>query len=299
MKAEFVQEEGNPTGHGNPDEWEKYIVDQNWEKFTDENHETWHLLFDRQSEIVKGRACDAYFAGLKELGIDNSGVPKFSDVNAALKAKTGFEVVPVAGLIPDLPFFKMLSMRKFPAGNFIRAKDSLDYIQEPDIFHDVFGHVPLLSDPVFADYVEAFGRGGLRAHEFGTITNLARLYWYTVEFGLMETAEGLRIYGAGILSSPGETVFSLEDDSPNRVRFDLKRVMQSTYRVDDYQQIYFAIESFEKLFALAKQDFAPIYEEIKAEDTTYGLTEIAPGDDVITEGTQDYANSKAPPDEVF
>lgn len=292
MKAKFVQDMGNPTGHGNPDDWEQYVVDQNWSEYSAENHEVWGTLYERQSEIIKGRACDEYFKGVKDLGIDKDQIPKFDEINAVLKEKTGWEVVPVAGLIPDLPFFKMLSMRKFPAGNFIRAKAQIDYIEEPDLFHDVFGHVPLLSDPVFADYVEAFGKGGLRAHEFGTITNLSRLYWYTVEFGLVNTDEGMRIYGAGILSSPGETVFALEDPSPNRIKFDLKRVMQSNYRVDDYQQLYFVVDSIKQLFDETYADFETLYEELKADDREYGLTDIADNDDVITRGTQEYAQSK-------
>ncbi len=292
MKAEFVKEEGNPTGNGDPDTWADYIVEQDYDGYSDENHETWKLLFDRQSEIVKNRACDEFFKGQESLGIDNSGIPNFDKVNEKLSASTGFEILPVAGLIPNLPFFKMLSMRKFPAGNFIRKKEQLDYIEEPDVFHDVFGHVPMLSDPVFADYVEKFGHGGLRANGFNMIDQLARLYWYTVEFGLMKTAEGLRIYGAGILSSPGETVFSLENPSPNRIGFDLKRVMQTNYRVDDYQQTYFVIESFAKLFALATQDFAPFYEEMKADPKLYSLTDMLDSDKVLTHGTQDYAKSR-------
>jgi phenylalanine-4-hydroxylase len=292
MKAEVIQELGNPTGHGNPDDWPKYIVDQNWNKYTAEEHETWKILYDRQKKLMPDRACNEFLEGLEALSIDNSQIPNYCDVNEILKERTGWEVVGVAGLIPDLPFFKLLSERKFPTGNFIRARNQLDYIQEPDIFHDVFGHVPLLSNPVFADYMEAFGHGGLRAHKYGTITNLSRLYWFTVEFGLINTVEGLRIYGAGILSSPGETVFCLEDPSPNRIGFDLKRVMQTQYRVDDYQQTYFVIDSIEQLFEETYADFAPLYEELKQDTTTYGLEEIASGDRVITKGTQDYARKK-------
>ena len=292
MKAEFVQETGNPTGHGHPDDWEKYVADQGWDNYTDEEHETWNILFDRQSKITLRRACDEFFEGQKRLKIAANGIPDFREVNKTLKALTGWEVVAVEGLIPDLPFFKLLSERKFPAGNFIRKRSSLDYIQEPDVFHDVFGHVPLLANPTIADYMETFGHGGLRAHEFGTITNLARLYWFTVEFGLMQTPKGLRIYGAGILSSPGETVFSLEDASPNRIGFDIKRIMQTQYRVDDYQQTYFVIDSLQHLLDQTTVDFASIYAALKKEDQTYALDAIAPGDRVITKGTQAYARAK-------
>ncbi len=292
MKAEHVQESGNPTGQGHPDDWPKYVVDQGWSAYSPENHETWKILYSRQREIIKGRACDEYFEGVAALDMDATQIPDFNVLNEKLKPLTGWEIVAVEGLIPDLPFFKLLSERKFPAGNFIRSKAQLDYIQEPDVFHDVFGHVPLLANPVFGDYVQAFGEGGLRAHSLGVTTNLSRLYWYTVEFGLMETPKGLRIYGAGILSSPGETVFALEDPSPNRIRFDLKRIMRTNYRVDDYQQVYFAINSFKQLFEETYADFGPVYEQLKADSIEYGLTDIAPGDDLITKGTQAYAKAR-------
>jgi len=292
MKAEFIQELGNPTGMGNPEDWPKYIVDQGWDNYTAENHETWKTLYERQSEIIQGRACDEYFRGVEALKLDEDQIPAFEKINERLKPMTGWEVVAVEGLIPDLPFYKLLANRKFPSGNFIRKQSQLDYIEEPDVFHDVFGHVPLLSDPVFADYVQAFGEGGLRALKHGTTANLSRLYWYTVEFGLMETAAGLRIYGAGILSSPGETVFSLESDSPNRIRFDLRRIMQTKYRVDDYQQVYFVINSMQQLFDETYADFGPIYDELNESQDEYDLTTILPTDNVITEGTQEYAKKR-------
>lgn len=293
MKAEMTQDIGNPTGHGESDEYSQYIVDQGYAGYSQEEHGTWTILFDRQSEIVKNRACKEFFEGQETLGIDNSGIPDFRDVNKKLAKTTGWEIMPVAGIIPDLPFFKMLSDRKFPAGNFIRGRNSLDYIQEPDVFHDVFGHVPLLSHPVFADYLQEFGKGGAKAHKHGLIPALARLYWYTVEFGLIEAPEGLRIYGAGILSSPGETVFSLEDPSPNRIRFDMRRIMRTEYRVDDYQQSYFAIRSFEQLFKDTYEDFTPIYEEMKKDAAKYTLTDVLANDSVITKGTQAYAKRRA------
>ena len=284
---------GNPTGYGNPDNYMTYIVDQGWDKYTTEEHDVWRTLYNRQREIVKGRACREYLEGLDALGIDDSQIPNFEETSKILKQKTGWEVVAVEGLIPDLPFFKMLSERKFPAGNFIRKREQMDYIEEPDVFHDFFGHVPLLANPIFADYMEAYGKGGIRALEFDTVPNLSRLYWYTVEFGLINTTEGVRIYGAGILSSPGETVFSLEDDSPNRVGFDLKRVMQTNYRVDDYQQTYFVVDSFEDLFKETYADFAPIYEDLKADKGEYNPEDIADTDKIYNKGTQAYANAKA------
>ena len=174
-----------------------------------------------------------------------------------LTKATGWQVVAVPGLIPDREFYQLLSERKFPAGNFIRRADQLDYLEEPDVFHDVFGHVPLLMDPVFADYVQAYGAGGLRREREGRVHFMARLYWYTVEFGLLNTPEGLRICGAGIVSSKTESVFSLESPSPNRIGFDLARVMQTHYRIDDFQETYFVVDSFDQLFDLATTDFTP------------------------------------------
>lgn len=293
MKAEFVQETGNPTGHGHPDDWAKYVVDQGWGRYTAEEHETWASLFERQNKLMPGRACQEFLEGQKSLDMPMDRIPDFKELNKRLKPLTGWEVVAVEGLIPDLPFFKLLSERKFPAGNFIRKAYQLDYIEEPDVFHDVFGHVPLLADPIFGKYLEAFGHGGLRAHEYGTITNLARLYWFTVEFGLINTPEGLRIYGAGILSSPGETVFSLESDSPNRIHFDLMRIMQTQYRVDDFQQTYFVIDSFKQLFEETYADFAPHYDRLKKVPRVFGLDEADGADRVLTKGTQEYERGRA------
>jgi len=196
----------------------------------------------------------------------------------------------VPGLVPDEVFFDHLANRRFPAGNFIRKPDQLDYLQEPDVFHDVFGHVPMLTDPVFADYMAAYGKGGQRAMGRGQLHNLARLYWYTVEFGLMNTAEGMRIYGAGIVSSRAESVFALEDPSPNRLGFDLERVMRTLYRIDDFQQAYFVIDSLQSLLDATQQDFGPLYERLKgAEDIP--VEAILPGDRVLSRGTQAYAGA--------
>ena len=196
------------------------------------------------------------------------------------------------GLVPDDVFFHHLANRRFVAGRFIRRPDQLDYLQEPDIFHDVFGHVPMLAHPVFADFIQAYGEGGLRSLSFGALAKLARLYWYTVEFGLLRTAEGLRLYGAGIVSSRGESLFALDDASPNRIGFALERVMRTPYRIDDYQQTYFVIDSFEQLLAQAQgTDFAPLYARL-ADAPDLAITDILPGDDVITRGTQAYAAAR-------
>ncbi|MDB5491226.1 MAG: phhA [Micavibrio sp.] len=284
--SEYVS--GNPMGHGDTGDYTQYIIDQGWKNYTAEDHGTWKILYNKQKEILKGRACDEFMDNLDRLKISDAQIPDFKELSKTLKSLTGWEVVAVPGLIPDLPFFQLLSERKFPAGNFIRRRDQLDYIEEPDVFHDLFGHVPLLADPTFADYLEAYGKGGMRAHEHGTIKNLARLYWYTVEFGLMNTPKGVRIYGAGILSSGGESVFALEDQSPNRIKFDLKRVMQTAYRVDDYQPTYFIIDSFKQLFEETYQDFSGLYKELKAAPKEFGADQVLADDHLINEGTQSY-----------
>ena len=220
-------------------------------------------------------------------------MPDFERVSRRLGALTGWSVVAVPGLIPDAVFFDHLAHRRFPAGNFIRKPHELDYLQEPDVFHDVFGHVPMLTDPVFADYMEAYGRGGARALSLGRLHNLARLYWYTVEFGLMQSREGLRIYGAGIVSSRAESAFSLEDGSPNRIAFDLERVMRTPYRIDDFQQVYFVIPSLDELLEVTQRDFGELYQRLQgAPDIP--IAAVEPGDRVVTRGDQAYAQARAP-----
>ena len=267
---------------------EDWTIPQAWEDYTDVEHQTWVTLYERQMKILPGRAADVFLKGLDALDLHGSGIPDFREMNAKLQALTGWTVVCVPGLVPDEVFFDHLANRRFPSGQFIRKPDQLDYLQEPDIFHDVFGHVPMLTDPTFADYMEAYGKGGQRAASLGMLPNLARLYWYTVEFGLMETPEGLRIYGAGIVSSSTESKFSLEDPSPNRLGFDLERVMRTLYRIDDFQQVYFVIPSIEQLREVTLQDFGPVYEALKgAEDLP--IDAILPSDKVFTRGTQAYA----------
>jgi phenylalanine-4-hydroxylase len=267
-----------------------WTIPQEWEKYTAVEHETWVTLYERQMKILPGRACDEFMRGLDALDLHGGGIPDFARINEALGKLTGWKVVAVPGLVPDEVFFDHLANRRFPAGQFIRKPDQLDYIQEPDVFHDVFGHVPMLADPTFGDYMEAYGKGGQRAASLGRLQNLARLYWYTVEFGLMQTAKGLRIYGAGIVSSKTESVFSLEDPSPNRLGFDLERVMRTLYRIDDFQQVYFVIPSLEQLLAETTKDFGAIYDRL-ADLPDLPIDTILPEDQVFTRGTQGYANS--------
>ena len=270
-----------------------WTIPQDWDAYTIDDHATWDLLFERQVGLLPGRASDAYLRGLSALRLSEGGIPNFEELSDRLMKLTGWQVVAVPGLVPDAVFFDHLANRRFVAGNFIRRRDQLDYLQEPDVFHDVFGHVPMLADPVFADYLAAYGRGGNRALELGALKQLARLYWYTVEFGLIAEPQGLRIYGSGIVSSFAETRFALDDPSPNRIGFDMKRVMQTDYRIDDFQQSYFVISSFDDLLRqTVETDFAPLYAEIvRLPDIP--VAEILPGDEVITRGTQEYARAKA------
>jgi phenylalanine-4-hydroxylase len=269
-----------------------WTIPQNWSAYTAEDHATWDTLFARQSKLLPGRASNAWLRGLDVLKLSKPGIPDFEELSERLTKLTGWSVVAVPGLVPDDVFFDHMANRRFVAGNFIRRPDQLDYLQEPDVFHDVFGHVPMLADPVFADYLAAYGRGGQRALGLDALKYLGRLYWYTVEFGLIAEPEGLRIYGSGIVSSYAETRFALDDPSPNRIALDLARVMRTEYRIDDFQQNYFVIPSFDELLRLTVEtDFAPLYEELKALPDI-PVAQIEPGDVVLTKGTQDYANAK-------
>lgn len=265
-----------------------WTIDQGWAGYSDAEHRVWITLYERQSALLPGRACDPFLRGLEALDLHRSGIPDFRRINEELNRLTGWTVVAAPGLVPDEVFFDHLANRRFPAGHFIRRPDQLDYLQEPDIFHDVFGHVPMLTDPVFADYMQAYGRGGQRALDLGQLHHLARLYWYSVEFGLLSTPQGLRIYGAGIVSSLAESIFALEDPSPNRLGFDLERIMRTPYRIDDFQQVYFVTHSLQALLDATLQDFAPIYARLaKADDIA--IDAVLPTDKVFTRGSQAYA----------
>lgn len=240
-----------------------HVIDQGFDAYTDSDHAVWRTLFERQSKLLPGRAAPEFVEGLKALGVAADGIPDFEALSDILEAATGWRIVAVAGLVPDDVFFRHLTNRRFPVTNWIRKPEQLDYLQEPDVFHDCFGHVPMLFNPVFADYMAAYGRGGMKALNLGALKLLARLYWYTVEFGLIRTDAGLRIYGAGIVSSRGETTFSLEDETPNRLAFDLLRIMRTDYIIDHYQQTYFVIDSYDQLFDATRPDFTPYYAQLK------------------------------------
>ncbi|MEK6636560.1 MAG: phenylalanine 4-monooxygenase [Pseudomonadota bacterium] len=269
-----------------------WTIPQNWEHFTQAEHDMWDRLFARQSAMLAGRAASAFLKGIDVLKLTKPGIPDYAELNERLMAATGWQVVAVPGLVPDDVFFDHLANRRFVACNFIRRPDQLDYLQEPDVFHDVFGHVPMLADPVFADYMQAYGRGGLRSLGYGALNKLARLYWYTVEFGLIQETDGLRIYGAGIVSSYGESIFALDDPSPNRIGFDLTRVMRTEYRIDDYQQNYFVIPDLEHLLKVTVEtDFGPLYGALERLPDI-AIAKIVDGDDVITLGTQARAQTQ-------
>jgi phenylalanine-4-hydroxylase len=265
---------------GRPD----WSIDQDWAGYKPEEHGTWRTLFARQARLLRDRAAPEFLDGVARLGVAADAIPDFRRLNDVLGKATGFRIVAVPGLVPDDVFFEHLAHRRFPSTCFIRTPEQLDYIEEPDVFHDIFGHVPLLVNPVFADYMQAYGKGGLKALKQGALEKLSRLYWYTVEFGLITTPAGLRIYGSGIVSSKGESEYCLDHPGPNRLGFDLLRIMRTRYRIDAFQETYFVIDGFDQLFKATRPDFTPYYEELEA------LPELAAGavlstDRVIHRGT--------------
>ena len=291
MQFQDVAKLGLAAGDAGRPERADWTIDQGWERYSAEEHGVWKTLFERQTKLLPGRACNSFVRGMSELPIGADRIPDFRRLSDVLMKRTGWQVVAVPGLVPDEVFFEHLANRRFPAGHFIRKPHELDYLEEPDVFHDVFGHVPLLMHPVIADYIQAYGVGGLRAQRLGVLDKLSRVYWYTIEFGLVLQDDGLRIYGAGIASSATETVFALDDPSPNRLRFDLERVMRTRYRIDDFQETYFVIADLDELLELARIDFGPIYQRVQ------GQPEFEPGtvletDRIVTRGAGRYHQAK-------
>lgn len=253
-----------------------YVVQQDWDAYTPDEHALWRRLYQRQARLLPGRAADVYIESLARLDAEG-GIPRFDRVSETLHAATGWRLVAVPGLVPEQTFFEHLAARRFPVTVWLRKPEEFDYIVEPDIFHDFFGHVPLLFNPVFADHLQEYGKGGLKAMPLGGLQYLARLYWYTIEFGLMETAQGLRAYGAGILSSGGEIEYCLTSPKPRRIAFDAERVMRTLYRIDDYQDTYFVIRDFEQLFTETAPDFTPIYARL-SQQAPYPADTLLPGE---------------------
>lgn len=267
--------------HMRPD----FTVDQQWDHYTPEDHATWRELYQRQLKLMPGRACSEFIDGLQQLDM-SGGVPRFDQLSEILMQRTGWQVVAVPGAVPGPIFFEHLANRRFPATDWIRTREQMAYLKEPDVFHDIFGHVPLLINPIFADYMQAYGQGGLKAKALKGITNLGRLYWYTVEFGLIRSKRDnneLRIYGAGILSSSEETVYSLTSPKPQRVAFDLKRMMRTDFHITDLQELYFVIDDFEQLFDATRPDFTPYYEELRGQPSHQPTDKVA-GDRLIAIG---------------
>ena len=262
------------------------VVEQPWASYTATDHEVWATLFERQQTLLVGRASDEFLRQQRLMGMSPDQIPKFDELNPLLRKATGWELICVEGLLPELTFFEHLANRRFPVTWWIRKPEQLDYLAEPDLFHDLFGHVPLLMNPVFADYMAAYGRGGVKAHAIGpeALVNLTRLYWYTVEFGLIRQDDGLRIYGSGIVSSKGESIHCLDSAAPNRIGFDLERIMRTRYRIDTFQKTYFVIDSYEQLMDATGPDFTPIYARLaQLEDFPAGS--VQPGDAVFNRGT--------------
>ena len=264
-----------------------WTIPQCWADYTAGEHAVWNVLYERQTALLRGRACNEFVAGMQALPIAPDRIPDFELLSDVLMGATGWQIVAVPGLVPDEVFFEHLAHRRFPSGQFIRRADQLDYLEEPDVFHDVFGHAPMLMNPVIADFIQAYGEGGLRAQRLGTLPLLARVYWYTVEFGLVRQSDGLRIYGSGIASSRTESVFSLDDDSPHRIGFDLERVLRTNYRIDDFQECYFVLDRLDDLLELAHIDFAPVYERVQRRDEIEPA-QLLPEDQIITRGSGRY-----------
>jgi phenylalanine-4-hydroxylase len=263
------------------------IVTQPWDSYSSDDHATWGTLYRRQRELLIGRACQEFLDAQDAMGMDATQIPRFDQLNTILQAATGWTLIGVEGLLPELDFFEHLANRRFPVTWWIRRPEQIDYIAEPDLFHDLFGHVPLLMEPRFADYMQAYGAGGVRAaQQFGeqALQNLTRLYWYTVEFGLINTADGLRIYGAGIVSSAGESLYCLESPAPNRIGFDLQRIMCTRYRIDTFQKTYFVIDSFDQLMAATATDFAPLYAQL-GDAAAIAAGDVLPADHVFQRGS--------------
>jgi phenylalanine-4-hydroxylase len=246
-----------------------YTVDQDWDAYAPAEHELWRRLYSRQAALVPQYACDEFRATLATLDY-GTGIPRFDAINGKLYPKTHWQLVAVPGLVPDLVFFDHLAHRRFPVTVWLRDPAEFDYIVEPDIFHDFFGHVPMLFNPVFADYMQAYGQGGIN--------------WYTVEFGLLETRQGLRTYGAGILSSGGEIRYCVASPEPNRIGFDLLRVMRTRYKIDTFQETYFVVRGFDELFEATEPDFAPYYRELAGREA-YAPSTVLPADRVYHRGT--------------
>lgn len=230
--------------------------------YPEAEHQVWNTLISRQLKLIEGRACQEYLDGIEQLGLPSERIPQLGEINQVLAATTGWSVARVPALIPFQTFFELLANKQFPVATFIRTVDELDYLQEPDIFHEIFGHCPLLTNPWFAEFTHTYGKLGLKASKEERVY-LARLYWLTIEFGLVETSQGRRIYGGGILSSPKETLYALSD-TPQHLAFNPVEAMRTPYRIDILQPLYFVLPQLKQLFELAHQDIMAMVQQAMA-----------------------------------
>jgi phenylalanine-4-hydroxylase len=239
-----------------------FFTEQHHEAYSTEDHAIWQLLYERQMDILANRASSDFLAGLQQTGMTPEGVPFYAEITERLLAKTGWQLHPVVGIVPNDLFFKLLSEKKFPVTTWIRTRQQLEYLEEPDLFHDVFGHVPLLVDIKYCAFLEALGHLALKYIDNTLVIELlARLYWYTIEFGLQQTPDGIRIYGAGILSSPGESVYSLSQE-PTKAFFNVQEIFHTPYIKEKFQSQYFIIKSLEQLYAQTPTLEALLHEEL-------------------------------------
>jgi phenylalanine-4-hydroxylase len=239
-----------------------FSVEQDWSAYSEAEHALFRRLYERQSRLVPRYACPEWIEAIAGLDAGRA-IPRFDVISRKLKSKTGWEIVAVPGLIPDEAFFAHLAGRRFPVTVWLRKPEEFDYIVEPDVFHDFFGHVPLLFDAVYADHLHEYGKGGLKAMRLDAVKMLARLYWYTIEFGLITTPAGIRAYGAGLISSGGELAYCVTDPAPKRLPFDVEKILRTDYQIDKYQTTYFVIDSFDQLMRETAPDFTPLYARLK------------------------------------
>jgi phenylalanine-4-hydroxylase len=272
-----------------------WTIDQGWHLYTEEDHNTWRILFERMSFLKTGRTCDLFERGLLELPLDSNHIPDFKVLSERLMPRTGWQIVAVPGLVPDEVFFEHLANRRFPSGCTIRKLDGLDYQEYPDVFHDVFGHVPLLMYPVVADFIQACGAAALQAHKLGQsdlLERISRLYWYTIEVGLVRQDGEIRSFGAAIASSEKEILFSLQSDSPNRLGFDMSRIMRTKYWIYDLQQSYFVLDHLDQLTELSRNN---LFAEtavglLDTHDISVGV--VTASDQVLHRGKGSYHQNK-------
>ena len=238
---------------------------QEYDKYVAEDHEVWSILYSRMMEILPRYSSQAYLEGIQDVGLAGDRIPNFDECNAKLSVKTGWNIYVVPGLIDNKPFFEHLSNREFPSSTWLRKKSQLEYLEEPDMFHDIFGHVPLLANLHFANFLSELAGIALENIENDwAVEILSRLYWYTVEFGLIKEGDGLKVYGAGILSSSGETQYSIDSDIPVRMPYDVKKIFQTPYIKDKFQEQYFVIDSYEQLYKSLPEIKTILAQELKS-----------------------------------